>query len=51
VLELGPSQWFLVEVLAKKEPYPYRILSIGGLDLRVFDSRNRKIARHEKRLC
>jgi hypothetical protein len=37
VLELGPSQWSLVEVLARKEPYLYCISGIRGLESRVFD--------------
>jgi hypothetical protein len=48
VLELDPSQRSLVEALARKEPYPYRISGIRGLESRVFDSRTHEIMSHER---
>jgi hypothetical protein len=46
VLELGPSQWSLVEALARKEPYPYCILEYHRLEReesRIFDSQTHEL--------
>jgi hypothetical protein len=51
VIELGPSQRSLVEALARKEPYPYHISGIRGLESRVFDSLTHEITSSRKVLA
>jgi len=51
VLELGPSWRLLVEVLVRKEPYPYHILRYRRFGVKVLQLTNSRDRESQKELA